>query len=102
MRKLIFIFSIVLLLNLHITAQTKIYDVDRPIGELAAAGLDTLFVNLQNNPDSKGIIVIFIGSEKQNIGNVKGIIEGVKNQEHFRAKGQFINRISFIMVEGKK
>lgn len=96
--------TLFLLLTLQISnfAQTKVFEVKIPVGDLTTAALDTLFVYMQKNPESRGVVVIYSGSKQQNLGNIRAIKEGIKTFEKIRVKGSLTNRISIVFAKGKE
>jgi hypothetical protein len=92
-------FFVLLLAYQGVFAQTKIDEYWNENSDRESARIDNLLMSLQQDPESKGLIVIYSGEKKEQLGNILGQIEGIK--EWIKRRKIDPQRISFIVTQGK-
>ena len=91
---------LILLISQFVYGQTK-FDEYEPIdSDSESARIDNFTHTLNENPESKGLIVVYSGDDLEQIGNITAYIEGAKYYiSTFRAFEK--DRISFVIGKGK-
>jgi hypothetical protein len=98
MKKLFFI--LVFLLTSQIAfAQTKVDEYGAVTNDQESGRIDNFLNVLQQEPESKGLIVIYSGANKERLGNILAHIEGIKQYAGYRESVK--NEISFVIAEGR-
>jgi hypothetical protein len=81
-------------------AQTKFDEYDFISTDEETARLDNLAIHLINNPETKGVFIVYSGNCKSRIGSFMPYIVGVKRHFNFY-KNLDLNRITFAIARGK-
>lgn len=82
-------------------AQTLVDEYERTDSDSESARIDNFLTYLQNEPQSKGLIIINIGEKKEQIGIVQRHIEGIKQYVEVRTDKSLAERI-FFKISGRK
>jgi hypothetical protein len=91
---------IILFLSLQITfAQIRVDEYERTDTETEASRIYDFLVKLEEEPESKGLIVIYSGKEGTNLGNALRDIEGIKTQVNVHNGKPNNERILFNVIE---
>lgn len=80
--------------------QIKFDEYERTDSDSESARIDNFLVALTQEPENKGLIVIYSGDNKERLGNILAFIEGVKL--HLRFRKFDAERISFLIAGGKQ
>lgn len=85
---------------------TQIVSAQRMVEEYGIIGsddesgkMDSFLSELNNEPNSSGLIVIYAGFNKERLGNILAHVEGIKRYFYLRKFDQ--KRILFLIAEGK-
>jgi len=81
-------------------AQIKIDEYLRTDSDSEAARLDDFTIELIRQPESKGLIIIYVGENKSRLGNVLNFIEGIKS--HFLFRQFDYRKVDFVITESKE
>lgn len=83
-------------------AQTKVDEYEK-IGSDAETGrIDNFLLNLRNEPENKGIIVIYSGESEERIGNILQHVEGIKQYVNLRDENLFAGKIFYQIKQGEQ
>lgn len=99
--KILFFLIIFLVSVQSISAQTKVDEYELMDSDSESARIDNFLSHLQNQPDSKGLIIICSGEDNERLGNIWDHIEGIRSYLFFRSNGAFTDRVSF-RVDNRK
>ncbi len=88
-------------------AQTKIDEYERTDSDAESGRIDNFLMNLDKQPESRGLIIIYSGESEERLGNILRLIEGIKQYIVFRdvysrAARTFTERITFKIEKGKE
>lgn len=100
--KTLWLFAAILLLSQINFAQTKIDEYEFTNSDTESAHIDNFLVALQNEPTSKGLIIIYSGANKQEMGVILRHIEGIKEYVNLRSGKSFGERIVYKVDERNK
>lgn len=98
MKKLL-TFLFLLLTSQIIFAQTKI--AEARINDDGSEGAKKLIESLKKDPESKGFIFIHVGKTRERLGDIRGLIGGIKRRIEYELGKTNSKRISFAMIEAK-
>ncbi len=102
MKKLSMLLFIFLSVSQFVSAQTKVDEYQKTDSDSESARLENFLFLLNQNPESKGLIVIYSGKNKERLGNILTFQAGMKRWLSVVAGEKFDDRISFLIAEGKQ
>ena len=104
--KNLLLFILLLLFTQLSLAQTKIDEYEKTDSDSESGRIDAFLVNLLNEKESKGLIVIYSGENEEQIGNILRHIEGIKQYINFRGHSidqkNLAEKVSFKINKGKQ
>ena len=88
-------------------AQTKIDEYERMGSDAESGRIDNFLMNLDKQPESRGLIIIYSGEKEERLGNILRLIEGIKQyivfrDVHSRGAKTFTERVTFRIEKGKE
>lgn len=90
----------VLLISQVVFAQRIIDEYGIIDSDSESARIDNFLNELNDAPESRGLVVIYAGFNKERLGNIAAHIEGVKT--YFSYRNFDDKRVSFLVAEGKE
>ena len=102
MKTIFFCLLILIVFPQIVFTQTKIDEYGKTDSDSESARLDNFLYFLKDKPESKGLIVIYSGKNKERLGNILTFQNGMKWWMSLRAGKKFDDRISFLVTEGKQ
>ncbi len=100
MKKTFTIFIFLLVLQVSVFSQTKFDEYSFINTDEESGRIDGFLVEMQNNPQAKGLFLVYLGEKKIRIGNILTYHEGVK--KYISLRGFEIDRVSFFVSKGKE
>lgn len=90
-----------LLISQFAYGQSKFDEFEKLIADDESARIDNFLGALEQQPESRGLIVVYVGDNLDQIGNITAYIKGAQYYIT-EARGIEKDRISFMIGEGKK